>query len=120
MARSFSASVLISAMLFWKTKHMFFTKKEKMVDTLVYKKKLKSFTNAAKVNERGNAQANIMINPNCNANSRNSANKDLTYKDFHIHMYLGFSRLMKSRFMLPSKSPSSSSSPMLAEKAGLR
>lgn len=91
-----------------------------MVDTLVYKKKLKSFTNAAKVNERGNAQANIMINPNCNANSRNSANKDLTYKDFHIHMYLGFSRLMKSRFMLPSKSPSSSSSPMLAEKAGLR
>lgn len=34
----------------------------------------KLFTNVAKVNARGNAQANIIIIPNCNANSRKSAN----------------------------------------------
>lgn len=85
MASSFSASVLISVILFcklWDFIIHFTLNQNKLKNKIKYKgheKKMVEvpqkalYTKVAKANARGNAQANIMIIPNCKASSKQSA-----------------------------------------------
>lgn len=73
MVSSFNASVLISVMLFCIAWNLITPKQLKKGKNGGSTTKSILYTKAAKANVRGNAQANIMIIPNCNANSKKSA-----------------------------------------------
>lgn len=118
----------------------YFTDAKNEDKSLITEKVRKSiYTTAAKANAGGNAQANIIIIPNCNANSKKSALKLETISKFNealvlwsfktttneafqfpvVVLYVSEVNIMKYKSLMnlkvPSNSPSSSSSPMLAE-----
>lgn len=83
-----------------------------------------TLTTAARAKARGKAQANIMIIPNCKASSRESANANFNFKLLAEKLTSEHNQSPKDHWLhkslLPSKSPSSSSTPMLAEYVGLK
>lgn len=77
---SFNASVRISVILFCNERttnvHLLNKKKKKKIHIILQNVSVKSLhTKIAKAKARGNALANIIIMPNCNANSKRSAGR---------------------------------------------